>query len=157
MSHAFRIASHTRDYAATDLSGSGAAAVGGRWNRVGTPMVYASSTISLAVLETMAHLGSGSLPLNRYIVALDIPQKLLDAAIVAEPPEGWDAEPASLTSLDLGEAWAKGGASALLCVPSVIVPEEWNILINPLHRDARRIKASIVRKQQYDRRIRLGD
>jgi RES domain-containing protein len=153
---AYRIASHTRDYAATDLSGAGAAAVGGRWNRVGTPMVYASPTISLAVLETMAHLGSGNLPLNRYIVALDIPARVFDAAVVADPPAGWDAEPASLTSLDLGEAWAKSGASAILRVPSVIVPEEWNILVNPLHRDAKRINAVILRKQQYDRRMRPG-
>lgn len=68
-------------------------------------------------------------------------------------PVGWDAEPASLTSIDLGTAWAKESTSLLLSVASVIVPEEANILINTRHRDAARIRATKVRKWFYDPRM----
>jgi RES domain-containing protein len=68
-------------------------------------------------------------------------------------PVGWDAEPASLTSVDLGTAWARASTSLLLSVPSAIVPEEANILINTRHPDAARIKATKVRKWLYDPRM----
>ncbi|CDG82191.1 RES family NAD+ phosphorylase [Janthinobacterium agaricidamnosum] len=67
-------------------------------------------------------------------------------------PVGWDANPAGMTSVQAGEAWLKGKASALLVVPSVIVPEESNILINPLHPDAAAITATPLRKWHHDAR-----
>jgi RES domain-containing protein len=67
---------------------------------------------------------------------------------------GWDAEPASITSIRLGTAWARSGASAILRVPSVIVPEEENILINPAHPDTAGITATKARRWLYDPRLR---
>ncbi len=144
---AWRIATDTPDYTAEDLSGAGAKVSGGRWNRKGNAMVYYASNISLAVLETFVHLKAGGLPLNRYLVELDIPTAVWKkAARLIVPPIGWDAIPTGRVSLDEGDAWLKSNKSAVMLVPSVIVPEECNVLINPGHPDTRHIKANKVRK-----------
>jgi RES domain-containing protein len=152
--HAWRIATDTPGYTADDLSGAGAKLSGGRWNRSGNAMLYCASNISLAVLETFIHLKAGGLPLNRYLVEFTIPDAVWAAArLMPAPPVGWDAIPTGKVSLDAGDAWLKGGRSALLVVPSVIVGEECNVLINPLHPDAARITARKVRKWVYDPRL----
>lgn len=151
---AWRIATDTTDYTAEDLSGAGAKVSGGRWNRKGNAMVYCASNISLAVLETFVHLKAGGLPLNRYLVELDIPTAVWKkAARLIVPPIGWDAIPTGRVSLDEGDAWLKSNKSAVMLVPSVIVPEECNVLINPGHPDTRHIKANKVRKWGYDPRL----
>lgn len=153
---AWRIGADTPDYTADDLTGTGAMVTGGRWNRKGNAMVYSASTRALACLETAVHLGTGGLPLNRYLVCISIPddvwakrETLTDKTAAV----GWDALPAGKVSLDAGDKWLSGGASAVFEVPSIIVPEELNILINPAHPDAARITATKVRKWLYDTRI----
>jgi RES domain-containing protein len=117
-------------------------------------MLYCASNISLAVLETFVHLKAGSLPLNRYLVELMIPDPVWKRATTLAPPAvGWDAIPAGKVSLDEGDRWLKGNLGAVLIVPSVIVHEEANVLINPLHPDARQITARKVRKWGYDPRL----
>jgi RES domain-containing protein len=151
----WRIATDTQDYEADDPTGAGAKITGGRWNAVGEPMVYASETIALACLETVVHLNSG-LPFNRYLVSVTVPDDLWAGALrhdVATLPVGWDAEPAGRASLRFGSDWLASWATALLVVPSVIIPEERNILINPQHPDAGRITLTKVRKWLYDPRL----
>lgn len=157
MSHTvWRIAADTKDYSAVDLTGKGAEITGGRWNQKGTVMLYTATSRALACLETFVHLNSGGLPLNRYLVAIEIEDQLWNAARIetsATLPVGWDAEPASLTSIDLGTAWVKASTSLLLSVPSIIVPEEASILINTRHVDASKVRATMVRKWVYDPRM----
>jgi RES domain-containing protein len=150
----WRIATDTPDYTADDLQGSGARLTGGRWNRPGTPLVYCSMTIALACLETFVHVKATGLPLNRYLVRIDVPEGTWSSRQVPQPLVGWDALPTGKVSLDMGEHWVASGASALLVVPSVIVPEENNILINPAHTDASYITATKIRKWTYDSRMR---
>lgn len=152
----WRIAADTKDYTADDLTGKGAEITGGRWNQKGTAMLYTATSRALACIETFVHLNSGGLPLNRYLVAIEIEDDLWKAArieTVTTLPVGWDAEPASLTSIGLGTGWVKASTSLLLSVPSVIVPEEANILINTHHPDIAKIKAKKVRKWLYDPRM----
>lgn len=152
----WRIAADTKDYLADDLSGGGAKKTGGRWNAVDHAVVYASTSRALACLETVVHLNAGGLPLNRYLVEIEVSDAVWAAATRMDPttlPVGWDAEPASKTSIDFGTKWIVGGAAALLVVPSVIVPEEFNVLINPAHADAKVITARKVRKWSYDPRL----
>jgi RES domain-containing protein len=120
-----------------------------------TPMLYAASSRALACLETIVHLNAGGLPMNRYLVELEIPDRLVKTAVRFVPLEhiGWDAIPEGRVSLPVGEAWIRGGTSAVMFVPSVIVPEEMNILINPKHGDARVIRARKVRKWTYGSRL----
>ena len=149
----WRIATDAPTYEATDLSGAGAKLSGGRWNRPGAPLVYASSSIALACLETLSHLDGSDLPLNRYLVRIQVPGAIWDKAMQLEPSVGWDATPAGRVSLDAGMKWMAGRQSVLLKVPSVIVAEEPNILINPEHPDAAKLKALKVRKFLYDSRL----
>jgi hypothetical protein len=71
----------------------------------------------------------------------------------ADLPVGWDALPEGKVSLDVGDTWLAGGAAPLLVVPSVIVPEEHNVLINPAHALSKGIVAAKVRKWLYDPRL----
>ena len=151
----WRIASDTPAYEADDLSGAGAKMTGGRWNAKGSAVIYAAETRALACLETIVHLGAAGLPLNRYLVALDIPDDLWAKArheTVTTLDIGWDAEPAGRVSIRLGSDWLGSGTSAILAVPSVIVPEDCNVLVNPAHPNARAITATKVRKWTYDPR-----
>lgn len=139
------------------MSGKGAAATGGRWNRPGRAVVYAATSISLACLETVVHLNAGDLPLNRFLVRIEVPEDVWrsrQALAASELPPGWNAVPEGKVSLNLGDAWLQAGASALLALPSVIVPEEIKVLINPAHAQATRIKAVKVRPWFYDYRLR---
>lgn len=152
----WRIATDAPDYEADDLSGEGAKRTGGRWNERGVPMVYASETRALACLETVVHLTAGGLPFNRYLVAVSVPDDIWTDAqteSAASVPVGWDAEPAGRASIKFGTEWARSGRTALLVVPSAIVAEESNILINPRHADSSRITASKVRKWLHDPRF----
>lgn len=156
----WRIGTDTPEYTADDSEGHGAKATGGRWNRVGTAIVYASPTIALACLETLVHVQARALPLNRYVVRIDVPDGVWASreTFVHHPDTvGWDALPTGKVSLDIGDRWLASLSSALLLVPSVIVPMEFNVLINPVHPDS---KALTFRKQEkfvYDTRLRTGD
>ena len=152
----WRIATDATTYFADDLSGMGAKITGGRWNEINRAMVYASSTRALACLETVVHLNSGGLPLNRYLIELQVEDAVWAAAqheTSATLPVGWDAEPCGKTSMDFGTRWLTGRGSALLVVPSVIVQEEVNVLINPEHADAAKITAKKIRRWTYDSRL----
>lgn len=160
MSHSvWRIAADTATYPADDLSGNGAKATGGRWNARGQAVVYASMTRALACLETVVHLAAGGLPFNRYLVEISIPGPVWAAArreTVGSLPVGWDADPASMTSVGFGGAWIAGMGSAVLLVPSVVVPEEFNVLINPGHAGAVGVVGRKVRKWAFDGRLGRG-
>ncbi len=150
----WRIAADTLSCAAKDLSGTGAKITGGRWNSPGTPLTYCSTSIALATLETIAYLGTGSIPFNRFLIRINIPRTVWAARSILDPlPGGWDAVPAGLSSRAAGDAWAAAKDSALLMVPSVIVPDEFNALINPLHADAASINATILKRWIYDPRF----
>lgn len=150
----WRIAVETPSYKAGDLSGIGAKITGGRWNNPGTPVVYCSTSIALATLETVVSLGGGSMPFNRFLVRIDIPDAVWGARQILMPlPGGWDAVPSGAASRTAGERWVVAGSSALLLVPSVIVPDEYCVLINPQHPDAAGLSATTVRRWIYDPRF----
>ena len=152
----WRIATDTPDYEAHNLSGAGARRTGGRWNSPGEPLVYASETPALACLETMVHLNAAGLPLKRYLVEITVPDDIWRAGEVHDPaslPVGWDAQPAGRASLAFGAAWGAAMRSLILLVPSTIVPEERNVLVNTLHPDCARLAARKIRKWLYDPRL----
>ena len=157
MMQAWRIGTDTPTYLADDLTGAGAKHTGGRWNTKGNALVYASSSRALACIETIVHLGAGSLPLNRYLVRIDIPDEVWNNSTVLDlptAPVGWDALPEGMVSLNFGNSWLASHASAILLVPSIVVPEEQNVLINPAHPDTATIKATKIRKWHYDARLK---
>lgn len=156
MKFAWRISQEAEGYAADDCSGTGAFKNGGRWNRKGNSVMYCAESISLACLETLIGLEPDDPLTNRYLSRIEIPDELWRQAVhfsEATAPVGWDAVPHGKTSLDLGERWIAEQHSAILIVPSSIIPEEPNVLINPKHADATRIAFRKVRKWIYDPRL----
>jgi RES domain-containing protein len=152
----WRVASDTLAWSADDLSGKGAAAAGARWNHPGELVSCAATSISLAAWETRAHFAKGAaLPWNRLLVRIDVPDAVWAARTVLNRPMavGWNAIPEGPVSRNLGSAWLKLAATALMVVPSVIIGEEDNVLINPVHPDKINIKATKVRRFIYDHRV----
>lgn len=152
----WRIATRGPSWAAEDLSGNGSARSAGRWNSTGMPVVYASTTIAMACLETVVH-GAG-LPVRRWLVAIDVPQVHWHARTELAPEDlpGWDARPAGAASSGWGDRWLASHSSLLAAVPSVIVPEERNVLINPRHPACASLVARVVREWSYDSRLLPG-
>jgi RES domain-containing protein len=152
----WRIAADTADYTSVDLSGRGAEKTGGRWNRRGTSLIYSADSIALACLETLVHLsGADPLPLNRYLVKITIPPSAWKARTKFKPSlhPSWDAIPAGLVSLDCGTIWARSAHTLIAEVPSIVVPEERNILINPAHADAAKLTVKKMRRWTFDIRL----
>lgn len=153
----WRIAKNAPAYRADDLSGAGAAAYGGRWNSKGKFVVYGAASIALATLETLAHLGDDIAARDRFLIQIAVPPMVWKRRTEIRNDSlqpGWQDEPPGAVSIEIGDAWIDNRTSALLVVPSVIIHEECNVLINPAHPDARRISASIVRPFIYDPRLR---
>lgn len=141
------------------MSGAGAATSPGRWNRTGERVIYAAPTLAMAMLETAAHIDDSGLPLNKYVIDMDVPDEVWAARRVVaatDLPVGWDAIPHGMVSIELGSAWYTAGAHALLELPSVIAPEETVVLINATHPHSQRITAQATRRLQYNLLFRNG-
>lgn len=127
------------------LDGEGARMFGGRWNSPGRPAVYCAGSAALAILEVRVH--------------LDLPLDLLPEDyrlfMIETGDAGLEDAPAQAVEIAraFGDGWLASGRSAILRVPSVILPEEWNVLINPLHAQAQQIQVVSRRPFQFDSRL----
>ncbi|HRC21742.1 MAG TPA: RES family NAD+ phosphorylase [Chitinophagaceae bacterium] len=148
----FRIA---KEKFATDLSGNGARLYGGRWNSEGVFAVYTSSTRALALLETLAHTPAKMLEVQSYLlITLSVPDTIKPVLMDIENfPQGWDAPGIKPFTRTTGDQFLRDKKELLIAVPSVLVPEEFNYVINPLHAVMKRIKITHKRKIQFDKRI----
>jgi RES domain-containing protein len=137
-----------------NLDGEGARLFGGRWNSPGLPALYTSSTIALAALEYLVHLDSDEAPHDLIATRIDVPDDLAIATIAPQSlPARWYRYPAPAACRAVGDAWLREGKTAILCVPSAPVPEEWNYLINPRHQGFARIRRSGARAFAFDQRL----
>ena len=128
-----------------DTTGAGARLYGGRWNEKGVPVIYVASSPSLAALEFLVHLPIVLAPRDLSICRFVLPDSVsVNRVKKAALPAGWKSSPPSSETQEIGTRWAARGKSLLLFVPSVLVPEESNILINPLHPEFRKIKKMIM-------------
>jgi RES domain-containing protein len=114
----------------------GARRAGGRWNSPGLPVMYSSQHLSLAVLESLVHYDIAFLPDNLVAYALDLPDGAVQEVDAAALPSGWAADPLHAAARAVGDRWLRDGASLALAVPSAVIPEERNVLLNPRHRSA---------------------
>jgi RES domain-containing protein len=119
--------------AADAFSGIGAEIGGGRWNESGTRAVYASFTQSLAVLEVLVHVDRNVAPDDYVFYSATIPDRLPQPALA--PRNGWRTPTPSPLTVRMGQAFLDGNAGVAVEIPSVIVPREFNLLINPSHPD----------------------
>lgn len=135
---------------APGLDGEGARLWGGRWNSPGVPMVYAASSLSLAAFEVLVHLPpqmrrAGGFP-ALMAVCLDLPDDL----------PNW-LSPTDLTSQtqtrSIGDGFVKAGHDLTLRVPSFVIPQDWNLLINPRHPDMAVVTVEALEPFQFDDRL----
>lgn len=129
-----------------DFSGAGARLHGGRWNEKGVPVIYAASSPSLAALEFLVHLPIVLAPRDLSICRFDVPDSVSVTRLRKSAlPDGWKNSPPGAETQEVGTRWATRGKSVLLFVPSVLVPEESIVLINPLHAEFRKVRRKIER------------
>jgi len=141
-----------RRHAAFD--GEGARLAGGRWNRRGTAVVYASETLALAALELLVHADPGLLPEDLVAIAAEIPEGLPSSRVeAADLPRSWRRYPPPDDLAGIGTEWAAAGKSAVLWVPSALIPRERNVLLNPAHHDFSRIRIGAPERFALDPRL----
>jgi RES domain-containing protein len=140
---------------AVDRLGTGARLNGGRWNRRGTAVIYAGRTIAIAALERFVHL-AGIVPPDLVLVRVELPHDSpAEEVALADLPEGWDLVPPGPASMDFGTRWARENRSLVLYVPSALVREERNAILNPNHSGFRAVRMIVEREFRYDARMYL--
>jgi RES domain-containing protein len=129
-----------KKHVATAFSGAGAARAGGRFNGLGTPIVFTSDSYALAMLEVRVHVATFRGMRDRVAVSAEIDDDLVEVLSVADLPPDWQERPAPTSTQSLGDAWVASGRSAVLRVPSVVVSEHAYYLLNPEHPEFGRIR-----------------
>ncbi|HVE85501.1 MAG TPA: RES family NAD+ phosphorylase [Myxococcales bacterium] len=143
-------------YAAMALDGEGARRQGGRWNSTGQRAVYLSEHLSLAALEVLVHV-SRQLAGEYVAMALEVPDGLpIYRPGQSDLPPSWRDVQVRAPTQSFGDEWLNRASEALMCIPSVLIPEEHNYLLNPDHPDAKRIKAHPPVPFSFDPRLFKG-
>jgi len=139
---------------ANDLSGRGAEKAGGRWNSKGTAMVYTSESRALCTTEIAVHTPLGILPLDYVIIAIEIPKTMaIEELEIDVLPEDWKSLPHSHSTQEIGDSFVTTEKFAVLRVPSAVVQGEYNYLLNPLHKDFKKIKVKLIEPFDFDERL----
>lgn len=141
-------------YAATVFSGEGARLYGGRWSPAGLPMIYSAEFRSLALVEVLVGTDDSDRLFQQewMLVPAEIPEECIEKP--ARFPDSWRQYPYTPETLAVGMAWAKARHRVGLRVPSVVVPGEFNYLLNPAHPDFKRVKIGKPEPFSFDPRLR---
>ena len=141
-------------HASIAFTAEGAKRFGARWNHRGTPVVHASDSLALAALELFVHLGRQGLHIRFAYFRIQIPEDVSISSIDPESlPRDWRKKPPPTSTMDMGSQWAHSNESAVLAVPSVVVPVGANYLINPNHPQYKKIEISSPESFTLDPRM----
>ncbi|MEP6615426.1 MAG: RES family NAD+ phosphorylase [Ginsengibacter sp.] len=136
----------------SDISGNGAALYGARWNSTGKRMLYVSEFISLCILESLVHFDRTFIPGEQYLIYISIPDsKNIQSVDAGRIKKDW-RENAELTRW-MGDQFIQANESIALKVPSAVVEQEYNFIINPLHPDFKKIKIIQTELLHLDKRL----
>mgnify|MGYP001550316464 FL=1 len=139
---------------AGDTEGEGARRFGGRWNLKGIPCIYTSASRSLALLEYSANVSLDIIPRALSIVCFEIPDRNIRKLSVAELPANWRSGTVPMATKNFGTGILLDGKTFAIKVPSVIIPEEFNYVINHLQYDPDGVRIKDVQDVPYDVRIK---
>lgn len=143
-----------KSHAKNAFSGDGAKIYGGRWNPVGIPVIYAAESLALAALEIVVHLGNEALLFQHFVkISITFPSKMIITLDRTELPPDWRHLPPPESTQQVGLDWASKRSSAVLKVPSSIISEENNYVINPEHPDFSRIEMATPKEFSFDARL----
>lgn len=135
-----------------DLSGTGGLRANGRWHYAGHPVVYLAESPAAALLEVCVHTAANDVPPEFTLLRVEGPAIEVASVALKGLSERWTAELEA--TREMGTAWLRARKAALLRVPSAVVPETWNVLFNPLHRDAKRFRIVETMEWPFDVRIK---
>ncbi len=139
---------------AEELSGKGASKSGNRWNSKGTEIIYTSESRALAMSEILVHLSLATLPKDFVMITIHIPDSLKFKEINHQIlPENWNSHPPNNSTQKIGDAFIDSKDFCLLKVPSAVVKGDFNYLVNPFHKDFKKIKISEIVNFPFDERI----
>ena len=144
----------TRGRFKNDLSGKGAEIAGGRWNSIGIPVLYTAESRALSALEIAVHTPLNVIPEDYMMITIHVPDKTeMQEIQVKDLPENWKAFPENRYTQTLGDFFFKEGKKLALKVPSAIIKGDYNILLNPLHKDFGKIKIVSADPFEFDQRL----
>ncbi len=147
----FRLA---REKYAKHLSGAGSAIKGARWNSPGIELIYTAANKSLAMAEVAVHFTLATIPDDYYMITINIPADMKGKRIsLAGLPVDWNEFPHPSSTQKIGDNFVRENKYCILFVPSVVTQGDFNILINPNHKDFSRIAIAKTEKFPFDRRI----
>lgn len=141
-------------FAAEAFSGEGARLYGGRWNSHATPVVYAAGSQSLATLELLVHLDNISVLPSYSICPIDFDESLVESLDRTALPSDWRESPAPTSLQLIGDDWIFQGSSVVLAVPSAVIDAENNYLINPAHKNFKKLLIGKMGLFKLDARLR---
>jgi len=134
-------------------TGEGARLYGGRWNSRGVPVVYASTSLSLAAVETFVNLAPNLLPADLMSVEIQTPEDVEIATLALQDlPAGWHKTRGE-SLRHFGDEWIRRGSTPGLLVPSAVIRSEWNVLLNPAHPDFSKISFGEPEIFEFDARM----
>lgn len=137
-----------------DISGNGAKMYGGRWNNKGVPVLYTSSTRALAALEILVHISTNNVqPIDFSILSIFLPENSIDEIPITALKTEIDKNGLNSNFKFIGDNWIKSNSSLLLKVPSIVIPEEYNYLVNPLHKNFNKVKIVENKLFRFDNRL----
>lgn len=142
-----------KQHAVSAFDGEGADLFGGRWNSPGVPVVYVASTRSLAVLEMAVHLDRSTLLASFVLIPCGFDDGLVTMIDRRVLPTQWRSNPPPPELAAIGDAWVKQAPSAVLAIPSAIIEEETNFLLNPAHPDFSKISIGDPQDFEFDLRL----
>ena len=152
MTTAWRIAKQTHH--STGLSGEGARLYGGRWNPVGTPVIYVAESLSLATLEIIVHLENEQLLYSHFVkIPVTFDDSLVFSLSRKKLPRDWDSLPSSGSTQKIGQKWIERAKYAILKIPSTVTREEHNFVINPAHPGYSAIEFGEPQRFDFDERL----
>ena len=137
-----------------DLSGAGAKQYGGRWNDIGIAMVYFAESRPMAVMEVLTHLRPEELDREFTLAEFDVPEDNVFSVKVKDLPDDWKTANRANFLKGIGADFISKNKYLLLKVPSVILEEEYNFILNPNHPDAKKVKLISSRVFEFDRRLK---
>jgi RES domain-containing protein len=141
-------------HAATAFSGEGARIFEGRWNSAGVRVVYCSENLALSALEILVHTRAVTIGGKFRGFRVTFEDTLMATVDLKKLPKAWNAQPPMAFSKGIGDEWIKSGRSAVLALPSVLVPLERTFLLNPKHRDFAKIKIKDIGSFILDPRLK---
>lgn len=136
-----------------DLKGTGAEKYGGRWNNIGVPVLYTAEHLSLCILEFAVHTSLSMLPADLYITEIELPEDKNAVHFEGGLPYDWRHVPHNNATQLYGDEFVKASKYLALKVPSVVVPKEFNLLINPRHDLAEKIRIVHSYPFNFDKRL----